>query len=88
MQLLRSEKFVSVEFQAEIETHVQPGALTVYVHYGQSRPRDAKSLARSDVVLTTYGVLASEFSAEVIHEFLISEVLFFCMSFRFYICSY
>ncbi|KAG1330981.1 DNA repair protein RAD5A [Cocos nucifera] len=52
------------QWKAEIETHVQPGALTVYVHYGQSRPRDAKFLAQSDVVLTTYGVLASEFSAE------------------------
>ncbi|XP_010912212.1 DNA repair protein RAD5A isoform X1 [Elaeis guineensis] len=52
------------QWKAEIETHVQPGALTVYVHYGQSRPKDAKFLAQSDVVLTTYGVLASEFSAE------------------------
>lgn len=51
--------------QAEIETHAQPGSLSVYVHYGQSRPKDAKLLAQNDIVLTTYGVLASEFSAEV-----------------------
>lgn len=52
------------QWKAEIETHAQPGSLSVYVHYGQSRPKDAKILAQSDVVLTTYGVLASEFSTE------------------------
>lgn len=56
--------------QDEIETHVLPGSLGIYIHYGQSRPKDAKLLAQSDVVLTTYGVLASEFSAEVILELL------------------
>ncbi|XP_007015968.2 PREDICTED: putative SWI/SNF-related matrix-associated actin-dependent regulator of chromatin subfamily A member 3-like 2 isoform X1 [Theobroma cacao] len=52
------------QWKAEIETHVQPGSLSLYVHYGQSRPKDAKLLAQNDVVITTYGVLASEFSAE------------------------
>ncbi|KAM0954805.1 hypothetical protein TB2_022918 [Malus domestica] len=52
------------QWKAEIETHAKPGSLSVYVHYGQSRPKDAKILAQSDVVITTYGVLASEYSAE------------------------
>ncbi|PIN02547.1 Helicase-like transcription factor HLTF/DNA helicase RAD5, DEAD-box superfamily [Handroanthus impetiginosus] len=52
------------QWKAEIETHSQPGALSLYVHYGQSRSKDAKVLAQSNVVLTTYGVLASEFSTE------------------------
>ncbi|KAF3455122.1 hypothetical protein FNV43_RR05570 [Rhamnella rubrinervis] len=52
------------QWKAEIETHSQPGSLSLYVHYGQSRPKDAKSLAQSNVVITTYGVLASEFSTE------------------------
>ncbi|GAB2274661.1 DNA repair protein rad5a [Dionaea muscipula] len=52
------------QWKAEIETHAQPSSLSLYVHYGQSRPKDSKILAHSDVVLTTYGVLASEFSAE------------------------
>ncbi|CAA6663709.1 unnamed protein product [Spirodela intermedia] len=43
-------------------------SLSIYVHYGQSRPKDAKLLAQYDVVLTTYGVLSSEFSAENIEE--------------------
>ncbi|XP_068662044.1 DNA repair protein RAD5A isoform X2 [Aristolochia californica] len=56
------------QWKAEIEAHAQPGSLSVYVHYGQSRPKDAKLLAQNDVVLTTYGVLASEFSAENAEE--------------------
>ncbi|XP_062172671.1 DNA repair protein RAD5A isoform X2 [Alnus glutinosa] len=52
------------QWKAEIETHVRPGSLSLYVHYGQSRPKDVRTLAQSDVVITTYGVLASEFSAE------------------------
>ncbi|KAG2674516.1 hypothetical protein I3843_13G125200 [Carya illinoinensis] len=52
------------QWKAEIETHAQPGSLSLYVHYGQSRPKDARTLTQSDVVITTYGVLASEFSAE------------------------
>ncbi|XP_010535657.1 PREDICTED: putative SWI/SNF-related matrix-associated actin-dependent regulator of chromatin subfamily A member 3-like 2 isoform X2 [Tarenaya hassleriana] len=52
------------QWKSEIETHVKPGSLSVYVHYGQSRPKDAKVLSQSDVVITTYGVLSSEFSAE------------------------
>ncbi|KAB1227332.1 putative SWI/SNF-related matrix-associated actin-dependent regulator of chromatin subfamily A member 3-like 2 [Morella rubra] len=52
------------QWKAEIETHVQPGSLSLYVHYGQSRPKDARTLAQNGVVITTYGVLASEFSAE------------------------
>ncbi|KAA8550241.1 hypothetical protein F0562_001925 [Nyssa sinensis] len=52
------------QWKAEIETHARPGSLSLYVHYGQSRPKDAKILAQSDVVITTYGVLASEFSTE------------------------
>ncbi|KAI3886869.1 hypothetical protein MKX03_037179 [Papaver bracteatum] len=52
------------QWKAEIETHSKSGSLSIYVHYGQSRPKDAKLLAQNDVVLTTYGVLASEFSAE------------------------
>ncbi|XP_020527312.1 putative SWI/SNF-related matrix-associated actin-dependent regulator of chromatin subfamily A member 3-like 2 isoform X1 [Amborella trichopoda] len=52
------------QWKAEIEAHVEPGSLSLYVHYGQSRPKDAKVLTQYDVVLTTYGVLASEFQAE------------------------
>ncbi|CAI0398124.1 unnamed protein product [Linum tenue] len=52
------------QWKAEIETHAKPGSLSLYSHYGPSRAKDAKMLAQYDVVVTTYGVLASEFSAE------------------------
>lgn len=52
------------QWKAELEIHAQPGSLSVYVHYGQSRVKDANFLAQSNVVITTYGVLASDFSAE------------------------
>ncbi|KDP23099.1 hypothetical protein JCGZ_00525 [Jatropha curcas] len=53
---------------AEIETHAQPGSLSIYVHCGQSRAKDAKLLAQNDVVITTYGILTSEFTAEDMEE--------------------
>ncbi|GER57094.1 DNA repair helicase rad5 [Striga asiatica] len=52
------------QWKTEIETHAQPGALSLHVHYGQSRTKDPKFLVQTDVVLTTYGVLASEFSTK------------------------
>nr|GMD69512.1 putative SWI/SNF-related matrix-associated actin-dependent regulator of chromatin subfamily A member 3-like 2 [Ipomoea batatas] len=52
----------------EIEMHACPGTLSLYLHYGQSRSKDPKFIAQSDVVLTTYGVLASEFSSENAEE--------------------
>lgn len=50
--------------------HACPGTLSFYLHYGQSRSKDPKFIAQSDVVLTTYGVLASEFSSEVLYSLL------------------
>ncbi|KAJ3675073.1 hypothetical protein LUZ60_004115 [Juncus effusus] len=52
------------QWKAEIESHVKAGTVSVYTHYGQSRGKDAAFLAQSDIVLTTYGVLSSEFSSE------------------------
>ncbi|KAG0480700.1 hypothetical protein HPP92_011558 [Vanilla planifolia] len=52
------------QWKAEIEAHAQHGSLTLYVHYGPSRMKESNFLAQADVVLTTYGVLASEFSSE------------------------
>lgn len=52
------------QWKTEIETHVLSGVMSVYVHYGQSRTKDIKTLLQQDVVLTTYGVLASEYQSE------------------------
>uniref|UniRef100_A0A183VCI2 Helicase ATP-binding domain-containing protein n=2 Tax=Toxocara canis TaxID=6265 RepID=A0A183VCI2_TOXCA len=50
------------QWQAEIERHVKLGRLSVLVFHGrkQKREDDPKRLARYDVVITTYNVLASE----------------------------
>ena len=66
--------------QGEIEAHTRPGSLSVFVHYGQSRPKEAKLLAQYDVVLTTYGTLSSEFSDEVVLMLMATTFLliFFC----------
>lgn len=60
---------------------MHPGSLSIYVHYGQSRPKDAKSLAQCDVVITTYGILASDFSSEVVANLFTLLVLYLFASF-------
>ncbi|XP_048535793.1 DNA repair protein RAD5A [Triticum urartu] len=52
------------QWKAEIEAHTKPDSLNIYVHYGQSRPKEASFIGQNDIVLTTYGVMASEFSTE------------------------
>jgi DNA repair protein RAD5 len=46
--------------------------VNIYVHYGQNRPKDASFIGQSDIVLTTYGVVSSEFSIDVSSEDLIA----------------
>lgn len=50
------------QWMNELETHVRPRFLRVVSHYGQSRG-DRRSICKevADVVVTTYGILASEF---------------------------
>ena len=50
------------QWEEEIEAHVQPGHLRVMSHYGGDRTLSSRILARPDVVLTTYGVVAAEYS--------------------------
>ncbi|KAH7424297.1 hypothetical protein KP509_11G001600 [Ceratopteris richardii] len=51
------------QWKSELEIHTKPGSLTAYIHYGSARVRDCKALTEFDVVLTTYGVLSSEFAS-------------------------
>eukprot|EP01025_Chloroclados_australasicus_P008686 TRINITY_DN13156_c0_g2_i1.p1 TRINITY_DN13156_c0_g2~~TRINITY_DN13156_c0_g2_i1.p1 ORF type:complete len:1217 (-),score=153.10 TRINITY_DN13156_c0_g2_i1:497-4033(-) len=52
-----------IQWKAEIQKCVQPGALTVLEYYGDKRKRvTAEELVGYDVVLTTYGTLQSDFS--------------------------
>ncbi|KAI1409348.1 SNF2 family N-terminal domain-containing protein [Hypoxylon sp. FL1857] len=47
-------------WEEQIKTHIKPGQLTYYVYHGSNRIKDPKRLAAFDLVLTTYGSVASE----------------------------
>ncbi|KAJ3084919.1 hypothetical protein HK102_000513 [Quaeritorhiza haematococci] len=49
------------QWEDEIETKTKKGLLRVLVYHGSSRTKDPAVLARYDVVITTYQVVASEF---------------------------
>lgn len=50
-----------IQWRAEIERHVAPGALRVATYHGSKRTADPHVLAGADVVLTTYSTLENEF---------------------------
>eukprot|EP00899_Mesostigma_viride_P016352 jgi/Mesvir1/24718/Mv21990-RA.5 len=54
------------QWKDELDTHVVDGALSVYTYYGSDRKASARPLWESDVVLTTYGVLATEGQLEAL----------------------
>ncbi|KAI1805215.1 SNF2 family N-terminal domain-containing protein [Daldinia bambusicola] len=47
-------------WEEQIKTHIQPDQLTYYIYHGSNRIKDPKKLASFDLVLTTYGSVASE----------------------------
>ncbi|KAI1116900.1 SNF2 family N-terminal domain-containing protein [Nemania sp. NC0429] len=50
-------------WEEQIKLHIQPGQLKYYIYHGSNRIRDVDSLAAYDIVLTTYGSVASEVTA-------------------------
>jgi SNF2 family DNA or RNA helicase len=46
----------------QMAAHVRKGKLTYYVYHGPSRIQDVQELAKFDIVFTTYGTVASEWS--------------------------
>ena len=44
----------------QLEEHIVPGSLKVYMYHGGERTDDVKELMKYDIVLTTYGTLAVE----------------------------
>lgn len=46
----------------QMGTHVIPGKLSCYVYHGAGRITDVEQLAKFDIVFTTYGTVAAEFS--------------------------
>ncbi|CAL5084333.1 unnamed protein product [Urochloa decumbens] len=47
----------------QLEEHLDPGSLKVYMYHGE-RTRDPKELLKHDLVLTTYSILGTEFEQE------------------------
>lgn len=47
-------------WKKEIERHVRPGKLSIYLYHGSNREKSAKLLADHDVVVTTYGLVSKE----------------------------
>lgn len=72
-------KFLFKKMQSELEMHTKLGSLTTYSHYGSDRSRDSRALVDYDVVLTTYGVLSSEFTGNEVNSELLILVLVLCL---------
>ncbi|KAI1386263.1 SNF2 family N-terminal domain-containing protein [Hypoxylon trugodes] len=47
-------------WEEQIKAHIKPGGLKYYIYHGSNRIKDPKKLAMFDIVLTTYGSVASE----------------------------
>ncbi|KAI6715693.1 hypothetical protein JHW43_001754 [Diplocarpon mali] len=60
--LLVSPLSTIANWEEQMKQHVKPGSLRYYIYHGANRIKDAKKLAEFDIVITTYGSIASEFS--------------------------
>lgn len=49
-------------WEDQIKQHVKPSSLSYYIYHGANRLRDPNKLAEYDLVITTYGSVASEFN--------------------------
>uniref|UniRef100_A0A336MPJ0 Transcription termination factor 2 n=1 Tax=Culicoides sonorensis TaxID=179676 RepID=A0A336MPJ0_CULSO len=49
------------QWQSEVETRVRRNTVSLYVHHGYNREPKSKYLAREDIVVTTYQIVASEY---------------------------
>ncbi|KAI1205753.1 SNF2 family N-terminal domain-containing protein [Annulohypoxylon truncatum] len=50
-------------WEEQIKAHIKPGQLSHYIYHGSNRIKDPKILAKFDIVITTYGSVASEVQA-------------------------
>lgn len=60
--LLVSPLSTITNWEEQISQHIQPGTLKCHVYHGCNRIKDIDKLAGFDLVITTYGSVASEFS--------------------------
>ncbi|KAB5523936.1 SNF2 family N-terminal domain-containing protein [Coniochaeta sp. 2T2.1] len=50
-------------WEEQMKQHIKPGTLSYHIYHGQNRLRDANLLSKFDLVVTTYGSVASECSS-------------------------
>ncbi|OAY75863.1 putative SWI/SNF-related matrix-associated actin-dependent regulator of chromatin subfamily A member 3-like 3, partial [Ananas comosus] len=62
------------QWKDELEAHSKPGSISVFVHYGGDKTSDLKVIAEHNVVLTTYGVLASAYKSGLETESIFHKV--------------
>ncbi|KAG4420889.1 hypothetical protein IFR04_005973 [Cadophora malorum] len=60
--LLVSPLSTIANWEEQMKQHVKPGTLKYYVYHGANRIKDVQKLAEFDIVITTYGSVATEFS--------------------------
>jgi SNF2 family DNA or RNA helicase len=60
--LLVSPLSTIANWEEQIKQHIKPGTLKYYIYHGAGRIKDIKKLAEYDLVITTYGSVASEFN--------------------------
>ena len=60
--LLVSPLSTIANWEEQIKQHIKPGTLKYYIYHGAGRTKDIKKLAEYDLVITTYGSVASEFN--------------------------
>lgn len=60
--LLVSPLSTIANWEEQIKQHVKPGTLKYYIYHGAGRIKDISRLSEYDLVITTYGSVASEFN--------------------------
>jgi SNF2 family DNA or RNA helicase len=58
-------------WEDQIKEHLEAGSLTYYVYHGTHRTQNVYELSKYDIVITTYGTLAADFSkgaSSVLHR--------------------
>jgi SNF2 family DNA or RNA helicase len=58
-------------WEDQTREHLEPGALSYYVYHGTNRTQNVYELSKYDIVITTYGTLAADYSkaaSSVLHR--------------------
>ncbi|KAL8696301.1 MAG: hypothetical protein Q9201_007730 [Fulgogasparrea decipioides] len=59
--LLVSPLSTVANWEEQVKTHIEDGALTYYIYHGGNRSKDINMLSRFDLIITTYQIVSSEF---------------------------